>query len=167
MPHSIRVGLIGLTDLGEKMFRGIMERNLIARNCMFVADTSEEKLAICSGYGISGYTDMTAPMTRGEVIFLNCIRRDFSSMLSSICGMTRGKVLVSTVEDRDCEYILDRVAKATQVVCAKLVEEDGETMVYVTYSPNFPNWKKPPILDILGTIGTVQPDDAVPPEKDV
>ena len=166
MPHSIRVGLIGMTDLGEKMFRGIMDRNLIARNCMFVADTNPEKLEVCSEYGIHGYTELTAPMTRAEVIFLNSVRRDFSSMLSAICGTTRSMVLVSTVEGRDCEYILDRVAKATQVVCAKLVEEDGETKVYVTYSPNFPNWKKPPILDILGTIGTVQPDDAVPQAQD-
>lgn len=162
MPHSIRVGLIGMTDIGKKMFRGIMDRDLIARNCMFVADTHQDNLEICSEYGIHGYTELTAPMTRAEVIFLNSIRRDFPSILSAICGTTLGKVLVSTVEGRDCAYILDRVAKATQVVCAQLVEDDGETKVYVTYSPHFPNWKKPPILDILGTIGTVQPEGAVP-----
>ena len=97
MPHSIRVGLIGMTDLGEKMFRGIMDRNLIARNCMFVADTNPEKLEVCSEYGIHGYTELTAPMTRAEVIFLNSVRRDFSSMLSAICGTTRSKVLAVIV----------------------------------------------------------------------
>ncbi|MGN1030231.1 MAG: NAD(P)-binding domain-containing protein [Butyricicoccaceae bacterium] len=166
MPHSIRVGLLGLTDLGEKMFRGIMDRDLIASNCLFVADTNQENLKICSEYGIQGYTELTAPMTRSEVIFLHSTRREFSSMLSAICGTTRGKVLVSTVEGRDCDYILERVAKATQVVCARIVEEEGVSKIYLTYSKNFPNWKKTPIIDILGTIGEVQSEEAAPAKQE-
>ena len=106
--------------------------------------------------GVHCEPDVSTSTLRSEIMILSVDRKELSTTLSSICGVTRGKILVSMVENRNCEYIQSRVAKATNVVCVEQKEEDGKLVSRLTYSERFPNHMKSAVNDIFKSIGSIE-----------
>lgn len=157
MPHSIGLGMIGMNETADCILQGIIRNNVVTANHIYIAEKDESRRAYYQGLGINCMPDVSASMLRSEIIIISGEKQEFSTLLSSICGTTRGRVLVSTIQGRSCEYIQERVAKATNVCTVKdEVGEDGEKISHLTYSKRFPNHMKSAIEDIFRSIGKIE-----------
>lgn len=156
MPHSIGLGMIGMNELSDRLLEGILRDNVVAAKHIYIAEKDELRRVHYQGLGVNCMPDMSTSMLRSEIIIVSGDKQEFSTLLSSICGTTRGRVLVSTIPGRSCEYIQDRVAKATHVVCVKEREDTGTYVNQLTYSKRFPNHMKSAIEDIFRSIGEIE-----------
>lgn len=157
MAHSIGLGMIGMNELSDRLLVGIVRNNIVDVQHIYIAEKNETRRAQYQKLGISCMPDVSASMLRSEIMIVSGEKQEFSTLLSSICGTTRGRVLVSTIPGRSCEYIQDRVAKATHVVCVESEDrEDGTHVSHLTYSKRFPNHMKSAIEDIFRSIGEIE-----------
>lgn len=157
MAHSIGLGMIGMNEKTERILAGVLEDHVVPAQNIRVVEANEEKRTKYRELGVQCEPDVSASTLRSEIIILSGERRDFPTMLSAICGVTRGKILISTVEGRDCEYIQSRVAKATSVVCVEQFQrDDGRLVSKLTYSQRFPNHMKSAVNDIFQSIGEIE-----------
>lgn len=157
MPHSIGMGMIGTNKLADRILDGVLKKNVVPAKSIHIAEKDERRRAHYLGLGIDCMPDVSASMLRSEIMMLFGEKQEFSTLLSSICGTTRGRVLVSTIPGRDCAYIQDRVAKATNVVTVESEDrEDGVHVSRLTYSTRFPNHMKSAVEDIFRAIGEVE-----------
>lgn len=157
MPHSIGLGMIGMNSIADRILDGVLRDNIVSAKSIHIAEKNEARQEYYRGLGVNCQTDVSASMLRSEIMIVSGEKQDFSTLLSSICGTTRGRVLVSTIQGRSCEYIQDRVAKATNVCTVKLEEkEDGSLVSHLTYSKRFPNHMKSAVEDIFRSIGAIE-----------
>ncbi len=157
MPHSIGLGMIGMNELSERILDGILKNNVVIPKNIHIAEKDAVRREHYLSLGIDCAPDVSASMLRSEIMIVSSARQEFSTLLSSICGTTRGRVLVSTIPGRTCEYIQDRVAKATNVVCVESEDrEDGTHVSCLTYSKRFPNHMKSAVEDIFRSIGDIE-----------
>ena len=157
MPHSIGMGMIGTNKLADRILDGVLKNNVVPAKNIHIAEKDERRRARYLGLGIDCMPDVSASVLRSEIMMLFGEKQEFSTLLSSICGTTRGRVLVSTIPGRDCAYIQDRVAKATNVVTVESEDRgDGTHVSRLTYSTRFPNHMKSAVEDIFRAIGEVE-----------
>lgn len=157
MPHSIGLGMIGKSELSDRLLKGILRDKVVAEKNIHIAEKNEKLREHYLGLGVDCTPDVSASMLRSEIMILSGEKHDFSTLLSSVCGTTRGRVLVSTVPGRSCEYIQERVANATHVVCVRSEDtEDGRHISHLTYSQRFPKHIKSAVEDIFRSIGEVE-----------
>lgn len=157
MPHSIGLGMIGKTKLSDRLLEGILRNNIVSGKNIHIAEKDAKLRDYYLGLGVDCTPDVSASMLRSEIMILSGEKQEFSTLLSSVCGTTRGRVLVSTIPGRSCEYIQDRVAKATHVVCVESEDtEDGRHISHLTYSHRFPNHMKSAVEDIFRSIGEIE-----------
>ena len=156
MPHSIGLGMIGSSELSDRLLKGILRDHVVDGSRIYIAERDERRRNYFVGLGVNCIPDVSASMLRSEIMILSGEKREFSTLLSSVCGTTRGRILVSTIPGRDCAYIQDRVAKATNVVCVEQKEEDGKLVSRLTYSERFPNHMKSAVNDIFKSIGSIE-----------
>lgn len=156
MAHSIGLGIIGLDSTTDKILSSVLQNNVIPVANIHVVESDPHKLDKYESMGIHCEPDVSASTLRSEIMILSGNRQAINTTLSEICGVTRGKILVSTIEGRDCEYIQSRVAKGTNVVCVKQEEADGETVSKLSFSKRFPNHMKSAINDIFKSIGSIE-----------
>lgn len=157
MPHSIGLGMIGRSELSDHLLKGILEKNIISPRQIHIAEKDEKLRQHYLGLGVDCTPDVSASMLRSEIMILSGEKQEFSTLLSSVCGTTRGRVLVSTIPGRSIEYIQDRVAKATHVVIVRRKEKEDGTFVHqLTYSPRFPNHMKSAVEDIFRSVGEIE-----------
>ncbi len=157
MAHSIGLGMIGMNELADRILNGVLDNNVVAASHIHIAEKNELRREHYKGKGLDCMPDVSASMLRSEIMIVSGEKQEFSTLLSSICGTTRGKVLVSTIPNRNVDYILDRVAKATHVVCvASEDREDGTHFSHLTYSKRFPNHMKSAVEDIFRSIGEIE-----------
>lgn len=157
MPHSIGLGMIGTDTISEHILYGILKNRVVAAENIHIAEKDPIRRQRYLGLGVDCTPDVSASVLRSEVMILSGDKQDFPTLLSSICGTTRGRVLVSTVPGRDCAYIQDRVAKATNVVCVESKDRaDGTHVSCLTYSKRFPNHMKSAVEDIFCSIGEIE-----------
>ena len=157
MPHSIGLGMIGTDSLSDRILDGILKNNVVAANQIHIAEKNNEQRDKYIARGIDCVPDLSASVLRSEVLILTSDRKEYPTLLSEICGTTRGRVLVSMIPGRDCTYVQDRVAKATHVVCVESKErEDGAHVSRLVYSDRFPNHMKSAIEDIFRTVGEIE-----------
>lgn len=157
MAHSIGLGMIGMNELSDRILEGILRNNVVAAKHIYIAEKDEIRRAHYQGLGVNCMPDVSASMLRSEIMIVSGEKQEFSTLLSSICGTTRGRVLVSTIPGRSCQYIQDRVAKATHVVCIESEDrENGTHVSHLTYSSRFPNHMKSAIEDIFRSIGEIE-----------
>ncbi|MGN1014061.1 MAG: NAD(P)-binding domain-containing protein [Butyricicoccus sp.] len=156
MAHSIGLGMIGMDAESHQLLVGVLQENVIPAANIYIVEPDAEKREQYQQMGIHCEPDVSSSILRSEIMIVSGNRRDLSSTLSSICGVTRGKILVSMVEGRNCEYIQSRVAKATNVVCVEKTEVDGHRVSRLTYSDRFPNHMKSAVNDIFKSIGAVE-----------
>ncbi len=157
MPHSIGLGMIGMNELSDRILEGILKNNVVSAKHIYIAEKDELRREHYQGLGVNCIPDVSASMLRSEIMIMSGAKQEFSTLLSSICGTTRGRVLVSTIPGRSIEYIQDRVAKATHVACVESRDlEDGTHVSHVIYSARFPNHMKSAVEDIFRSIGEVE-----------
>ncbi|HIV67760.1 MAG TPA: hypothetical protein IAA32_02720 [Candidatus Butyricicoccus stercorigallinarum] len=157
MPHSIGLGMIGMTEFSGRILDGILQHNIVTPKHIHIVEKDEARREHYLSLGIDCTPDVSASMLRSEIMIVSSARQEFSTLLSSICGTTRGRVLVSTIPGRSCEYIQERVAKATNVVCVESEQrEDGTHLSRLTYSKRFPNHMKSAVEDIFRSIGEIE-----------
>ena len=156
MAHSIGLGMIGMNEKSDRILKGVLHDQVIPANNIHVVESDASKRAAYLDMGVHCEPDVSTSTLRSEIMILSVDRRELSTTLSSICGVTRGKILVSMVENRNCEYIQSRVAKATNVVCVEQKEEDGKLISRLTYSERFPNHMKSAVNDIFKSIGSIE-----------
>lgn len=156
MPHSIGLGMIGKSEFSDRLLEGILKNNVVSARNIHIAEQDEKLREHYIGLGVDCTPDVSASMLRSEIMILSGAKQEFSTMLSSLCGTTRGRVLVSMIPGRNYEYIQERVAKATHVVCVESHEENGKHISHLTYSPRFPNHMKSAVEDIFRSIGDIQ-----------
>ena len=156
MAHSIGLGIIGMDEKTDRLLAGVLRDNVIPVSNIHLIEPNAEKRAQYTEMGVDCDPDISSSTLRSEIILVSGDRREFSTTLSSICGVTRGKILVSMVEGRDCEYIQSRVAKATNVVCVEQREEDSKLISRLSYSNRFPNHMKSAVQDIFQSVGAVE-----------
>ena len=157
MPHSIGLGMIGSSELSDRLLKGILRDHVVDGSRIYIAERDERRRNYFVDLGVNCIPDVSASMLRSEIMILSGEKREFSTLLSSVCGTTRGRILVSTIPGRDCAYIQDRVAKATNVVTVESEDtEDGTHISHLTYSPRFPNHMKSAVEDMFRTIGEVE-----------
>lgn len=156
MAHSIGLGIIGMNEKTDRILEGVLHDKVIPATNIHVVESDAYKHAQYLDMGVHCEPDVSASTLRSEIIILSVDRRELSTTLSSICGVTRGKILVSMVEGRDCEYIQSRVAKATNVVRVEQKESEEGIVSRLTYSNRFPNHMKSAINDIFQSIGSIE-----------
>lgn len=156
MPHSIGLGMIVMDETADELLAGVLRERVVNPSDIHIAEADPLKREHYQGLGVDCQKDVSASMLRSEIILLSGDRREFSTLLSSICGTTRGRVVVSLVEGRDISYIQQRVAKATHVVSVKRLEQGGSIHYQLTYSKHFPGHMKSAVEDIFKTVGTVE-----------
>ena len=157
MAHSIGLGMIGMNEKSDRILKGVLHDQVIPANNIHVVESDASKRAAYLDMGVHCEPDVSTSTLRSEIMILSVDRKELSTTLSSICGITRGKILVSMVENRNCEYIQSRVAKATNVVTVESEDaEDGTHISHLTYSPRFPNHMKSAVEDMFRTIGEVE-----------
>lgn len=157
MPHSIGLGFIGTNEIADRILDGILRNNVVSANHIHIAEQDPLRRERYLGLGIDCIPDGSASMLRSEIMIMSGEKQELSTLLSSICGTTRGRVLVSTIPGRSCEYIQDRVAKATHVVVVEGEDrEDGVHVSRLTYSVRFPNYMKSAVEDIFRSIGEIE-----------
>ena len=157
MPHSIALGMIGTDEISDRLLAGILGNNVVPATQIHIAEKNAARRENYTKHGIDCVPDLSASVLRSEILILTSERSEYPTLLSEICGTTRGRVLVSMVPRRDCKYVQDRVAKATHVVCVESKErEDGTHISRLTYSERFPNHMKSAIEDIFRTIGEIE-----------
>ena len=157
MAHSIGLGMIGMNDTADRILEGVLRENVVTANHIHIAEKNDVRREHYKGMGIDCHADVSASMLLSEIMIVSGEKQDFSTLLSSICGTTRGRVLVSTIQGRSCEYILERVAKATNVCTVKNEnKEDGTVVSHLTYSKRFPNHMKSAVEDIFRSIGEIE-----------
>ena len=156
MPHSIGLGMIGKSELSDRLLEGILRNNVVSGKNIHIAEKDAKMRDHYLGLGVDCTPDVSASMLRSEIMILSGVKKEFSTMLSSFCGTTRGRVLVSMIPGRSCEYIQERVAKATHIVCVESREEDGRHVSHLTYSSRFPNHMKSAVEDIFRSIGDIE-----------
>lgn len=157
MPHSIGLGMIGKSELSDRLLDGILQNNIVSGKNIHIAEKDAKLRDHYLGLGVDCTPDVSASMLRSEIMILSGEKKEFSTMLSSFCGTTRGRVLVSMIPGRDYEYIQERVAKATHVVCVESREDKtGKHISHLTYSPRFPNHMKSAVEDIFRSIGDIE-----------
>lgn len=156
MAHSIGLGMIGMNEKANRILEGVLRDKVIPASNIYVVESDAGKHAQYLEMGVHCEPDISASTLRSEIIIVSVERKDLTTTLSSICGVTRGKILVSMVEGRNCEYIQSRVAKATNVVCVEQREEDGKIISRLTFSARFPNHMKSAVNDIFQSIGSIE-----------
>lgn len=157
MAHSIGLGFINLDEKAERVLAGVLENKVIPTANIRIVEADESKREKCTALGIHCEPDLPASTLRSEIVVLSGERRSFPTLLSSICGVTRGKILISLIENRGIEYIQERVAKATHVVVVEQeTKEDGTLVSRLTYSNRFPNHMKSVIVDTFQSIGELE-----------
>ena len=143
MPHSIGLGMIGKSELSDRLLEGILRNNVVSGKNIHIAEKDAKMRDHYLGLGVDCTPDVSASMLRSEIMILSGVKKEFSTMLSSFCGTTRGRGL-------------ERVAKATHVVCVESREEDGRHVSHLTYSSRFPNHMKSAVEDIFRSIGDIE-----------
>jgi pyrroline-5-carboxylate reductase len=156
MAHSIGLGIIGVDEKTDRILQGVLQDKVIPAANIYVVETDADKRMKYVEMGVHCEPDVSSSMLHSEIMILPSDRRGLTTVLSSICGVTRGKILVSMVEGKNCEYIQSRVAKATNVVCVQQKEEDGKTISRLTFSEHFPNHMKSAVDDIFQSIGSLE-----------
>ncbi len=157
MTHSIGLGMIGMNEKADRILTGVLRNRVVPSSNIHIVESNKDKLLRYEEMGVHCEPDVSASTLRSEIMILSGERRELATTLASICGVTRGKILVSTVEGRDCNYIQSRVAKATNVVCAEQLETtDGTIRNKLTFSSRFPNYMKSAINDIFESIGEIE-----------
>ena len=157
MPHSIGLGMIGRSDFSERLLTGILRNNVVSAKNIHIAEKNDVQREHYLGLGVDCTPDVSASMLRSEIMILSGEKQEFSTLLSSVCGTTRGRVLVSTIPGRSIEYVQDRVAKATHVVTVEQRQtEDGKELYHLTYSHRFPNHMKSAVEDIFRSVGEIE-----------
>lgn len=157
MPHSIGLGMIGRSELSDRLLDGILRNNIVSAKNIHIAEKDAIQREHYLGLGVDCTPDVSASMLRSEIMILSGEKQEFSTLLSSVCGTTRGRVLVSTIPGRSIEYVQDRVAKATHVVTVEQKQrEDGTEVFHLTYSHRFPNHMKSAVEDSFRSIGEIE-----------
>lgn len=155
MTHNIRVAFLGEDAVVAPVVTAVLEKKIIPAANVFLPKAYRE---ICPSAAVEGATFCAAvndAVVNGEVVVVAAHRQEFSSELSPICGCTTGRIVLAISDDQriDCDYVLERVAKGTQVVAAPVItDENGQRSTTPTFSTGFPVWMKRPCLDILAGI---------------
>ena len=100
MPHSIGLGMIGSSELSDRLLKGILRDHVVDGSRIYIAEQDERRRNYFVGLGVNCIPDVSASMLRSEIMILSGEKREFSTLLSSVCGTTRGRILVSTIPGR-------------------------------------------------------------------
>lgn len=157
MPHSIKVGIVGVNQYIERMLQEIADRNIIPESNIFVYDKTSDIAHRFSTRNFILCDDVFSVILKSEIIFITVKKNAFGSTLVPIRSMTGRKVLVSTVEGVDCRYLTDRVVNGTYGVYVRTREtQNGNTVISIEYSNGFPSYLKEVITDIFSAMGTIE-----------
>lgn len=161
MTHNIRVAFLGEDAAVAPVVTAVLEKNIIPAANVFLPKAYKNACPSAAVAGARFCASADDTVVNGEVVVVAATRREFASELSPICGCTTGRIVLAISDDAriDCAYVLERVARGTQVAAAAvLTDENGVKYVKPAFSANFPAWMKQPCLDILAGLGEVRAD---------
>lgn len=139
----------------------VLEKKVIPPANVFLPKAFRVACPTAAVAGASFCPSADDTVVNGEVVVVVATKREFSSELSPICGCTTGRIVMAVSDDPriDCAYVLERVARGTQVLAAPIqTDEAGVRYIKPAFSANFPTWMKQPCLDILGSMCQVRAD---------
>lgn len=152
------MGVIGINDYSEEIIQGMISKSVVPENNIYVADKNRDLLQHFSTSNVVICDDYTSALIKAEIIIITKSKSEFESIIAPMCAMTRRKIIVSTDEDVDCEYILTRVTGGTYAVQAICKEnsEEKQCQFRLYYSNGFPEYLKKACEDIFGSVASIK-----------
>lgn len=124
MPHSVMLGIIGANDITFSILQKIVDENIIPEKNIFIASKHQAKLDKATKLGVNSVSDNYSTLIKSEIIIIGTTKNNLQTVLAPISGMTRGKLIISTVIDADASFIQQRVAKGTHIITTDGIKVD-------------------------------------------
>lgn len=77
MPHSIGLGMIGSSELSDRLLKGILRDHVVDGSRIYIAEQDERRRNYFVGLGVNCIPDVSASMLRSEIMILSGEKREF------------------------------------------------------------------------------------------
>lgn len=153
MAHKIRVAFVGKGELLPAVVTSVLEKNVLPAENIFLSVKDKEVHDAVADKGVVFCPDEMNTVVKGEVVVICAPKREFGTVLSPICGCTRGRIVIAMSEGIDCAFVLERVARGTNVLSVQpAINEDGLLAAKTEFSAGFPAYMRGPCIDIVGSV---------------
>lgn len=149
MPHSVKLGIIGANEITFSALEKITSENIIPSKNIYITSKHKEKLEKAAKYGVNICETDDSMLMRAEIIIIGTSKNNLQTVLAPICAMTRGKLIISLVNDVDVEYIVSRAAKGTHIIAANWEIIDNKFVINAEKSSAVPKHLEEIFSDIF------------------
>ena len=115
MPHSIGLGMIGSSELSDRLLKGILRDHVVDGSRIYIAEQDERRRNYFVGLGVNCIPDVSASMLRSEIMILSGEKREFSTLLSSVCGTFRIRCIQQHCRDYRRQAVGKGVGQRTSI----------------------------------------------------
>jgi pyrroline-5-carboxylate reductase len=150
------VTFIGGGIMGEAMIRGLLTRDLVTPEFIYVSDPLPQRLSELEGrYGVRTTTDNALAAEAGQVIVLSVKPQNLPTVMPGIRGhLRRQDLLLSIIAGAPIRQLADGVAHAAVVrAMPNTPAQIGEGMTVWTATPEVAAEQRDQAQAILGALG--------------
>jgi pyrroline-5-carboxylate reductase len=101
-----RIAIIGCGNMGEVLLKGILEKGLVSRNLITVADKKSSRLSyIKKTYGVSVNSSAAEAVSKSDIVVLAVKPQDMKAVLKELNSAVEYKLIISIAAGITLEYI--------------------------------------------------------------
>ncbi|MEA3328992.1 MAG: pyrroline-5-carboxylate reductase [Candidatus Omnitrophota bacterium] len=154
-----KIGVIGCGNMGRALVKGLLARNLVAKQDVLIADqVNEQRDHLKSESGVLGSQSNKALVAESQIVILAVKPRDIKRVLEELAGLFKpNQIVISIAAGITISYLARFVT--SKVGLARVMPNSpaliNQAVSAVCYSPALKDADKEMVRAIFGSLGEV------------
>ena len=156
---SKKIGIIGCGNMGQALVKGILAKNLAAKQNILIADRNNERRDhLESESGVISSRSNKALAAESEIVILAVKPRDIEQVLEELVGLFKpGQIVISIAAGITIGYLAQTIT--SKVGLARVMPNSpaliNQAVSAVCYSPALKDIEREIVKSIFGSLGEV------------